>query len=279
MEAAFLRKSILTLMAFIFHTPVLMHAHGAKFHLTYCGLPQWAQQGLSKIFRLCKGFIVLSESWKEFYVLNLGLNVKQVSVLPNPTELPTKVPNRINSPKVRLVFFGRVGQRKGAFDLINAFANLPAELKKVSELILAGDGEIESARKLVDTLNLTDYVSFLGWVDAQQRDAVLEKADVFILPSYNEGLPMALLEAMGWGLPAITTPVGGIPELVTSGENGLLVTPGNIQQLSEAIQSLIENETLRLSLGNTARETVMPFDIKNYCCCLADIYRSLMQCN
>jgi glycosyltransferase involved in cell wall biosynthesis len=271
-----LRKAILTLIAFMFRKPVLMHAHGAEFHLTYFGLPKWAQQGLSGIFRRCNGFIVLSKTWQEFYVLNLGLNTKQVFILPNPTELPEQVPHRTNASKINLVFFGRIGQRKGAFDLIKAFAKLPADQKDRSYLILAGDGELEQGRDLVENLNLTEHVTFLGWIDAKQRDMLLAKADVFVLPSYNEGLPMALLEAMGWGLPSITTPVGGIPELVSSSKNGLLVTPGDIQQLSEAMQSLISNESLRLSLGSAARETVAPFDIKTYCCRLSNIYQSIL---
>jgi glycosyltransferase involved in cell wall biosynthesis len=274
-----LRKAIITLIALVFRKPVLMHAHGPEFHLTYFGLPKWAQKGLSWIFQRCWGFIVLSKSWKDFYVLNCGLNAEQVFVLPNPVELPEQVPNRINATKVRLVFFGRVGQRKGAFDLIRAFANLPAEQKDCSELILAGDGEVEQGRRLVESLNLIDRITFLGWVNSEQRDALLAKADVFVLPSYNEGLPMALLEAMGCGLPAIATPVGGIPELVTSGENGLLVTPGDIQQLSEAMQSLIENESLRLSFGSVARASVSVFDVKNYMAKLINIYCSSLEHN
>jgi glycosyltransferase involved in cell wall biosynthesis len=267
-----LRKAIVALIAFMFRKPVLMHAHGPEFHLTYFGLPKLAQKGLSWIFQRCWGFIVLSKSWKDFYVVNCGLQEKQVFVLPNPVELPAQVPNRRNSTKVSLVFFGRIGQRKGAFDLIQAFATLPAYQQESAQLILAGDGEVEQGRKLVESLNLKEHITFLGWVNSEQRDSLLAKADVFVLPSYNEGLPMALLEAMGWGLPVLVTPVGGIPELVISKENGLLVTPGNTQQLSLAMQSLIENEDLRLSLGSAARASVTKFDMKNYSTSLINIY-------
>ena len=274
-----LRKAIVSLIALGFRKPVLMHAHGPSFHLTFFGLPKWAQKGLSWIFRKCWGFIVLSKSWKDFYVLNCGLNAERVFVLPNPVELPAQFPNRINATKVCLGFFGRVGQRKGSFDLIRAFATLPAEQRDRSELILAGDGEVEAGRRLVESLNLTKHITFLGWVNSEQRDALLAKVNVFVLPSYNEGLPMALLEAMSWGLPVITTPVGGIPELVTSGKNGLLVNPGDIQQLAEAIQSLIENESLRLSFGSAARASVAAFDVENYITKLINIYCSIPESN
>jgi glycosyltransferase involved in cell wall biosynthesis len=115
----------------------------------------------------------------------------------------------------------------------------------------------------------------LGWIDSDKRNELLLKADLFILPSYNEALPMALLEAMAWGLPVIVTPVGGIPEVVTADENGLLVTPGDIQQLSSAMQSLITNEDLRLRLGDAARASAIEFDVTKYCVNLVNIYHSI----
>lgn len=272
-----LRKAILVIVALIFGKPVLMHAHGAEFHITYSQLPQWAQQALSWVFRHCQRFIVLSKTWQDYYVSNLGLNPKQVIVMPNPTELPTQIPIRHNPTKVRFVFCGRVGQRKGAFDLIQAFAKLPDSQKKSTQMILAGDGEIEKAQQLAESLNVAQYITFLGWINSQQRDELLSKADVFVLPSYNEGLPMAILEAMGWGLPIIATPVGGIPELVITQQNGLLFTPGNIEELSQAMQLLIEDENLRLALGRVARSNVEKFDIRSYCYHLAQIYYSLSQ--
>jgi glycosyltransferase involved in cell wall biosynthesis len=270
------RKAILVILAWPFGKPVIMHAHGAEFHVTYEKLPQGLQKVFAAIFRRCQGFIVLSETWEKYYIDNLGLNKKQVFVLPNPTELPNQIPQRENSSPVSLVFCGRVGERKGAFDLITAFAQLPEQERKLAQLILAGDGEIEKAQQLAAQLNIREKVSFLGWINSQQRDEVLSQADVFILPSYNEGLPMAILEAMGWGLPIIATPVGGIPELVISHQNGLMVTPGNIQELSEAMTLLIQNQELRLALGAVARNNVEPYNIKNYCYRLSDIYNSLL---
>jgi glycosyltransferase involved in cell wall biosynthesis len=219
---------------------------------------------------------VLSESWKNFYTNNLGLKTEQVVVLPNPVKLPSQVPHRIHRDKVSFVFLGRIGQRKGTFDLIRAFSLLPAEQKTKSELVVAGDGDVEQARRLVESLNLVEYITVLDWIDSAQRDALLAKADVFVLPSYNEGLPMALIEAMSWGLPVVTTPVGGIPELVTHTTNGLLVNPGNIQQLSEAMQSLLKDENMRLSLGRTARLSVIHLDVEKYLNSLLCIYCAML---
>ena len=272
-----LRKAIFILIGLLFNKSIIMHAHGAEFHVTFSKLPKFAQLIFSKIFNCCDDFIVLSKTWQDYYVKDLKLNKEKVTVLPNPTELPAQIPVRKNSSKIKFGFFGRVGSRKGTFDLIEAFAKIPSNLKNRSELIIAGDGEIEVGRKLIETHNLEDKAQFLGWIDSQTRDKLLADIDVFVLPSYNEGLPMALLEAMGWGLPVIVTPVGGIPELITSKENGLLVEPGDIQQLSEAIQGLIENENLRISLGNSARKTVIPFDVRPYSSKLYEIYSSVLE--
>ena len=110
-------------------------------------------------------------------------------------------------------------------------------------------------------LRLSGNVRFLGWVGPEQRDQILKEADIFILPSYNEGLPMAILEAMAWGLPIITTPVGGIPEVLIQGQNGLLVEPGNVNQLSKSIQYLMQDMALRQSMGKCSRETAKSFDV------------------
>jgi len=270
------RQAITTFLAWIFGKPIILHAHGGEFHLFYSNLPQWVQQLLSWVFRKCRHLIVLSEAWKSFYTEDLGLTSEQVVVLYNPVQLPTQVPQRLGSQKIKILFLGRIGPRKGAFDLIKAFAALSPEHQERTNLILAGDGEVEQARSLVKSLNLTAQITVPGWIGQEERNTLLAKVDMFILPSYNEGLSLAMLEAMGWGLPIIVTPVGGVPEVVTQGESGLLVNPGDIQQLSEAMKSLIEDESLRLSLGAKARERVTPFEINNYWVSCLDVYRSVL---
>lgn len=271
------RQAVTTLVGLLFDTPVVMHAHGPEFHLFYAELPKPVQAGLGWVFRRCAHFIVLSESWRTFYVQTLKLKAEQVTVLPNAVKLPCQTAQRQGSGPVRFVFFGRIGQRKGAFDLVRAFALLAPAQRQQAQLILAGDGEVEQLRQQVAELDLADQISVLGWVSAEQRDQLLQGADAFVLPSYNEALPMSLLEAMGWGLPVITTPVGGIPELIQSKQNGLLITPGEIQQLADAMALLINSRDLRIDLGNAARATVLPFDIKPYCNALVDIYCSVLK--
>lgn len=269
------RQAITTTIAWLFRKPVIIHTHSAEFREFYANLPQIVKTGLNWAFGKSTRFIVLSQSWQKFYIDNLGLPAERVVVLPNPVKLPRSIPDRINTDLVNLLFLGRIGDRKGAFDLIKAVAAMPPAQQQQTHLTLAGDGEGQRARDLISSLNLTASITILDWVNEQQRDELLAQAHVFILPSYNEGLPMALLEAMSWGLPVITTPVGGIPELVIPGTNGLLVNPGEIEKLSAAMQSLVASEQLRLRIGSAARETVRPFEVSKYFSQLAAVY---MQC-
>lgn len=272
-----LRTVLLTILSFTFRRPVVLHAHGAEFKPFFLKMPGWVQNIISDIFGQCDGFIVLSKFWQDFYISQLGLIPERVFTLPNSVELPPEIPCRQNSTPVNLVFCGRIGHRKGTFDLLQAFAELPSHLKACAHLTIAGDGEIEQGHLLVDRLGLSDHVTFLGWINPSQRDQMLANANIFILPSYNEGLPLAILEAMAWGIPPIATPVGGIPEVVVPNQNGLLVAPGNVQQLSKAIQYLLEDPELRLKLGKSARATAESLDIKTYTDRLGRIYDRVLQ--
>jgi glycosyltransferase involved in cell wall biosynthesis len=270
------RKGVFTAIAFLFRVPLLIHTHGAEFESFFYHLPRFARWAIATFFQRCDGFLVLSKTWEKFYIEALGLNPRKMFVLPNPIEIPPHLPDRSGVDRVRFFFAGRVGQRKGAFDLIQAFAHLSEPKKSRVRLTIAGDGEIEKASTLVRELALTEIVSFAGWIGVAERERLLRQSDVFVLPSYNEGLPMAILEAMSWGLPIISTPVGGIPEVVIPDRHGFLVTPGDIEGLTAAIERAIDNEPLRLSLGDNARQSAIAFDVLQYSIRLGDLYRSIL---
>lgn len=274
-RASVFRAVIWILLARLFRKPIVMHSHGCEFHTFYAATPKLAKQLINWSFQQSACFIALSDSWQNYYITHCKLSSKNVVVLINPVKLPMQVPDRRDVKVVNFVCLGRVGQRKGSFDLIRAFANLSIEQQQRAKLLLAGDGEVEEAQKLADNMGIATHVECLGWLSAQSCSQLLAKSDVFVLPSYAEGLPMAMLEAMGWGLPVLSTPVGGIPEVLISNQNGILVNPGNIQELTEAMQLLLENEDLRINFGQSARKQVEPLNIEDYRSRLGNIYRSI----
>lgn len=266
------RKVAMCAACVMMRKPFVLHAHGSRYQQFFPGLPRNLQRYIRSVFRRCAAFIALSEDWREFYAREFGLRNEQVFVLHNPVQVPAEAPVRRGGTSVRFVSFGRIGQRKGQFDVIRAVAAMPADVRRCCRVLFAGDGEADEARRLAEELGVAAHVEVHGWLDADQRDRLLAQADAFVLPSYNEGLPMALLEAMAWGLPPVTTPVGGIPEVVESGDNGLLVTPGDIAALSGAMRQLIEDEPLRLSMGRRARQRVEPLRVEYYMEHLRAIY-------
>ena len=116
-----------------------------------------------------------------------------------------------------------------------------------------------------------------GWIAGAEKEAWMRQTNVFILPSRNEGLPMAMLEAMAWGKALIVSPVGGIPEYVTDGVEGFLVPPDDIDAIADAIRKLAENPELRMQMGMAARTRVEPLDIQNYRVRLGQIYREAFE--
>jgi glycosyltransferase involved in cell wall biosynthesis len=115
-----------------------------------------------------------------------------------------------------------------------------------------------------------------GIVTGEQKNKLVLEADIFALPSYNEGLPIALLEAMAAGMAIITTPVGGIPEVITDGDNGFLVAPGNISDLAEKLTILVNNQELRQKMGWRNRKIAeQGLDVKPYAARLVSLYETV----
>src|SRR5690606_20518716 len=147
-------------------------------------------------------------------------------------------------------------QEKGAYDLIDAMARITRSHPSV-QLLLGGDGDLQEAAERAKQLGVQDSVKLLGWVTGERKANLLSSASVFCLPSYNEGLPMSLLEAMASGLPVVTTPVGGIPEAVTDGREGYLVEPGDVGSLADKLRALIDNRILAREMGQEARKKAL----------------------
>ena len=273
------RKLIMCAVCVVLGKPFVLHANGSRYDLFWRELPRPARHVIRSVFRRCAAFIAVSKDWHEFYCRELGLRDTQIHLLHNPVQMPGEVPARSAGERVLFVSLGRIGQRKGQFDVIRAVAAMPPQVRARCRVLFAGDGEPDAARKLAGELGVASNIEIRGWLDPPRRDRLLAEADAFVLPSYNEGQPMALLEAMAWGLPPVTTPVGGIPEVVESGINGLLVTPGDVAEISAAMSRLIEDEPLRLTMGMRSRQRVEPLRVERFMERLREIYRQALRSN
>lgn len=271
-----LRKGLLTHAAALLRVPVVLHCHGGVFADDYRRMPAPLQRAVSATFRRASRVIVLGEHWRSVYVDLVGVPDERVSVVRNAVDVPAAVPVRPHTP-LRCVYLGKMDPAKGAFDLVEAVVALPVEVRGRLRVVMGGHGDVDAVRKLVAERGVADVVDVVGWLDPPRRDAALAAASVFVLPSHHEGLPMALLEAMAWGLVPVVTPVGAIPEVVVDGANGLFVPVGDVDRLAEALRHLADDADLVTRLAAGARATAEAHGLDAFVAQLARVWRAAVE--
>lgn len=254
-RGSFWRKFVVCLLARAAGRPYILHLHGGGFTRFYENeTGSLGRRFIRSTLAQAALVIALSEEWRE-RVLRICPTAK-VEVLHNAVAIPdTERLRRLEDHEPTLLFLGHLLRDKGVYDLVRAFAKVAGRFPRL-QLVLGGVGNIDAVRQLAAQLEIPERVSCPGWLGPERKTAALAGSTIFTLPSYAEGMPMALLEAMSWGLPVIATPVGGIPQVVQNDVNGLLVTPGDIDGLSAAIRRLMDDTALRERVGAAARATV-----------------------
>lgn len=265
-KGSFYRKYIFFLMAkFCFRKKVVYHIHGAGYHLFYQAASPFMKKRISYMINTSDTLIVLSEWWKEFF--EKEFSPQQIKIVPNivaePDPALVQSENIYKNSKqlkvdsvVNLLFLGRVGDRKGIFDLLNVMASNKDYFQNRCHLKIGGDGEIDRLLGYIQSHGLSEMVEFIGFVQGEKKNSVLAEADIYILPSYNEGLPISILEAMSYSKPILSTRVGGIPEIIREDYNGILFEPGDQKEMLNALKMLIEDRNKIKVYGERSYEFV-----------------------
>ena len=236
--------------------PVVLHLHASSYPEFYARLPGPARRVVRRAFRAPAAVVVLAESWREYVCRVLRVPPDRVRVLPNAVAGPDRhgIRRRAAGEPFEVLFLGRLGERKGVAELLVALAD--PRLREVPwRATLAGDGATERYRHQAAELGIDGRVSFPGWVDPATTGRLLARAHLLVLPSHAEGQPLSVLEAFAWGVPVISTPVGGVPEVVHDGVDGLLVPPGRPDLLAGALTDLLGDEPRRARMAAAARRT------------------------
>lgn len=182
----------------------------------------------------------------EIEIIVNAIDTKPFAFSPNRFETRTKI--------VRLLFVGAMGKLKGETDLADALKILSTKNTNFRVSFLGFGGE--NLQKYCAEIGIENFIEFVGAVSLTKRLAFFEKADIFVLPTYAEAMPMSVIEAMATGLPIVSTTVGGIPELVEESEEGFLIEPANARKLAEKLSILISDKGLREKMGKKAQEKV-----------------------
>lgn len=205
--------------------------------------------------------IALSQDWKDKFDERFGL--MNCCVLENGIDMERLAP-AVCEPVLHqnaFVTLGRLGQRKGTYDLVDA---IDIARKTVPEVkcYFAGDGDVDKVKELVKTRDLEKNIEVVGWADFDKKLELLSSVSTVVLPSYNEGLPMSILEGMACGKAIISTTVGAIPEVINK-DNGILIQPGDIKALANALVECSTNTSMIAQMSqNNIKKIDSSFSMK-----------------
>ncbi len=278
----FERSSKIVTLAKLFRKKVIIHSHASQFKVYYSEASASHKRKIVHTLRQANILIALSESWRKWFE-SIGVNPDKIIILHNITAFPTTLTNDgnaymkdINERPVRFLFLGEIGQRKGVFNILQALTKHRKELEGKMELRIGGNKHEDELKKAIANGKLNNMVKYEGWVSGEKKTELLNWADVFILPSFNEGLPISILEAMSYKMPIVSTPVGGIPEVIDK-RNGILVTPGNDEEIFAAINQYVNDKTEIATQGEESFRRVksyLPDHVLNH---LKKIYELLLK--
>lgn len=260
-HGSFWRKSMLLALARGFDLPTVFHLHGGGFADFASGLgPGWRQRWVRHSLQASDRVVCLSPRWQA-WVQGFAPGAK-VGVIQNPVQVLSdaelaalRADSDAAAPPF-VLYLGLIAPSKGTFDLLSAWPAVQAQAP-TWQLKVGGNGDSAALLQRAADLGVAASVQYLGWVTGEHKQGLIAAAGVFVLTSYNEGLPVAVLEAMACGVPVVCTPVGGVPDIVADGQEGLLVPVGDPAALADALVRLAGQPALRQALGQAGRRRVL----------------------
>lgn len=242
----------------------VVHLHGGDLARFYGNEPRWMQWVIRRALDACSAIVVLTPSLTaefEGVVTRPRLRVVPNAVAPVLDEdvIEARYAS-LGSRPVRVAFLAAVTGPKGAVDFVHAIERLPEGVRASASFVVAGnrDGNFEDdyaeVASVVERLTAEGAdITLEGVVDAEGKPGFFGATDVFVLPSHREGQPLVILEALSSGCAVVSTTVGGIPETIADGEDGVLVAPGDVDALASALDELIGDRDRIVALGRQGR--------------------------
>jgi glycosyltransferase involved in cell wall biosynthesis len=249
-KGSFLRKKFIINLLHKKGITIIIHAHGGYFKQFYNESSDKNKQKISVTLNKASVILALGKEWTCFYESVCNTSVVCLNNAVFPKDL-----NNNHDEKIYITTMGLLSHKKGTYDLIDVVSKLKGKIDKRYKFVLAGNGEIEKVKHKINSLNLNDLFVIPGWIsDENKIDEIYRKSLIYVLPSYYEGMPMSILEAMSYELPVISTNVGSIPTVINE-NNGFIIEPGNQTVLEEKILELLNNQSIAREFGvNNAKK-------------------------
>lgn len=272
------RKNLFFMLAKAMGKKVIFHFHPANEKFLF---DKKVASLYRKLFDSSDKLLVLSEQWIRWLKESIGQGpwMDKVEVLYNPCPIV----NRTNvKRKKQILYAGTLIHRKGYDVLLKAFGKIA---KKYPDWVVAfagnpylkeGINELEEGKKIAKELDIENQVVWLGWINGDEKERVFNESSIYCLASEGEGFPMGVLDAWSYGIPCVMTPVGGIPDIVRDGIEGLVFPVGDVNALANALERMITSDALRKRIVESADEYVNgAFSVEVVNRKLGDIYQSL----
>ena len=243
----------------IFNKKVIYHIHGGEFHLFIKESSEFLIKHINIMIYKSDIIIVLSDWWVDYFKNQFP--DKKITKLYNSVPIQSFINRSSPSKKVSFLFLGLISKNKGCYEILEVAERLLLQ-KFDFEINIAGNGETEKLCKIISEKNLSKVVNYLGWVSGDKKNEIFQNNNVYLLPSKNEGLPVSILEAMSFGLPVISTNVGGIPEMIEENKSGFIIEPGDLNALEEKMLFFINNKNRIHEMGNISK-TIVDYKFSN----------------
>jgi glycosyltransferase involved in cell wall biosynthesis len=268
---------ILIVISKIFRKKIIVHFRGGSLSLNE-DVNLFQKEIIGKIICMANRIIVLGKEEKKF--LNRFYKAENIKIvaLPNAVEIPKldikEKHSLINDDQLNIIYIGRIDKDKGLEEIVKTLRNIDDKVNFQFQIAGAGPDLEWFISRCNDEIE--NKFTYLGVLDHLQKKSFYKKSYIFLLPSYFEGLPNSLLEAMSFGVVPVVTPVGSIPEVVCDGENGFLVPVNDYKSISEIITKLYYDRRLLEKVGNSAFTSIMnKYSLQKYILNLNNIYSSI----
>ena len=269
-DSSLYRKMPFIYLSKLFHKKLVIHQHGGNikpFFYEECGSRM--QKFIKKTLEKADKFLVVAPYLRDIF--KDIISEEKIMVFPNSIECPIEIAP--DYQKKELLFLGRLCKEKGIRELLEAVGVLRKEFPDLN-LYLGGVWVDEELKEMADANR--EYIHQLGWVNGKTKEEYLRKCNIFVLPTYFEGLPMSLLEGMAYGCACVASEVGGIPQVVKKEEDGILIPSKDVTALEQALRRLLLDTDLQKRLGKNARKKVLAsYDLVKSIKKLLDVYASL----
>ena len=252
-DMSYLRKSYFIRAAHSFGKKIVLHQHGGDFGTFYGKeLDDNGRLRVKKTLEMGDVMLVLTQSWKKFF--SEIAPSQKILVFPNGVRTSGTDTNNGVKDFNKILFLGRICRDKGISELLDAVSEIHKEKPDV-KLYIGGIYEDAEYKARIDECK--DFIEYVGWVQGEEKEKLLSECGMLALPSYYEGFPVSIIEAMIKESAVVSCPVGGIPDIIDNGEDGILVPPKDSSALRTALMNLIEDHSKAKELGEKGRKKVL----------------------